>query len=93
MILVAVEDKMGLMFMKPLKEEKEENRYAYDFPSPLILYWIAMFSSLKPWFVWFGYCKLYLQCCLGLFLCCQNISRVQLTEDELIAYFLSFDGK
>lgn len=31
MIMVAVEDKMGLVFMKPLKEEKEENRYAYDF--------------------------------------------------------------
>lgn len=90
MILVAVEDKMGLVFMKRLQEEKEENRYAYDFPPPLNLYWIAMFSSLKPWF---GYCKLYLQCYLGLFLCCQNISRVQLTEDELIAYFLSFDGK
>lgn len=30
---------------------------------------------------------------VSLFFCCQQFSRVQLTEDEVIAYFLSFDGK
>lgn len=42
-----MEDKKGLAIMKPLEEEKEENWYAYDFPQPLILYGIALFTHWR----------------------------------------------